>query len=331
MKPSEQAHLSRKFAPLFWTSVREGGDKPTSPTTHLPVFPIELLRRLSQKPVRKEGVVDMKRILMLALVGAFLGFLALAQEKEPAEANLPAAEEEITVMESAFGEVVEFFSAFIAELKGAIAALNAEDEELNAKYQALAVQLKDAEAKLIQLKMVCDQVPGLSDRVAAVEETMKSLADALSSHSEKIADLTAQLEKEVKDLLAQLSAQVADHEKRIKRLEDQDLGHLQRRVLALEQAVQALQAKIENNRAKIEGFEASLADLSARIGSLEAQMATLSDGFVSRDEFGSFKAETEAKLQELQGALGGAQGIAILALLIALGSLAYMFLGGAGG
>lgn len=314
-----------------WTSVREGGDKPTSPITHLPVFPTELPRRLSPMPVRKEGVVDMKRILMLALVGAFLGFLVLAQEEEPQGANLPAAEEEITVMESAFGEVVEFFSAFIAELKGAIASLNAEDEELNAKYQALAVQLKDAEAKIIQLKMVCDQVPGLSDRVASVEETMKSLADALSSHSEKIADLTAQLEKEVKAVLEQLSAQVADHEKRIKRLEDQDLGHLQRRVLALEQAVQALQAKIENNRTKIESFEASLADLSARIGSLEAQMAALGDGVVSKAEFESFQADTQAKLDELQGALSGAQGIAILALLVAVGSLAYMFLGGAGG
>lgn len=218
----------------------------------------------------------MRRSVALLIMGVlFLApLVALADEEAGGGARLPPAEEEIQAMQSAFAGVTEFLASLIREFKMTVDSLRARDEGLEAKYRALAVQLKDLEARI-----------------------------------------------------SQLGTQVADHEQRIKRLESQDLGYLQRKVLGLEQAIQALQAKIENNRAKVEGFEETLADLSSRVSANEESISSLTSRMGQLEaDFGAYRDELGAQLEELRGNLGMVQGLAVLSLLVALGALALYLL-----
>jgi len=310
----------------------------------------------------------MRRTLGWLLVGVILiGGGALSGYGSGVQ--LPPAEEEIAQMEKAFGCVTAFFAELITEMKDAVAALNAVDQDLKQRYNELATKLRYVERELSSLADVYAKVPGLQDkvndldsrlsdlrstvtelrrtvdrqierldkRVDGVEYDISELKVGLSDGIEKLdAELSAEIaavEDEIakvvtqlyslKEDFSQLSKQVADHEKRITKLEDMDLGSLHRRVLGLEQSAQALQIKIDNNRKKIEGVEATLggfsdklSDHDAAIGELEGRMAT-----------------QEARVDELEGmvedldipalrdALGTAQVLGIIGLLLGGGAL----------
>ncbi len=306
----------------------------------------------------------MRRTVGWLMVGVILlGGGALAGDGSGVQ--LPPAEEEIAAMEKAFGEVTGFFAELIAELKWAVAALNEVDQELNARYRALAVQLKDAEAKLMQLADVCARVPelekrvdGLTDRLTELTNRVTDLRRRVDSEVSRLdtrvdgvagdlAELQAGLSGNVEELEARLlsvlsdvaglredvksfSSRLSDHESRLSKLEEMDLGSLHRRVLGLEQSVQALQIKIDNNRKKIEGVEATLSGLSADISAQRSLIADL-DGRVTDQE--ARLGEVEQMVEDLdvaalREALGTAQVLGILGLLLGAGALVLVLLSG---
>ncbi len=295
----------------------------------------------------------MRRTVSWLMVGVILlGGVALAGDGSGVQ--LPPAEEEIAAMEKAFGEVTGFFAELIAELKGAVAALNQVDEELQSRYRALAVQLKDAEAKLLELADVCARVPGLEERVGGLTSRLSELTSRVTELrlrvegelsridkrvdqvSSEVKELDARLTGLVTDLsdlreeLKRVSARLADHESRIIALEELDLGSLHRRVLGLEQSVQALQIKIDNNRKKIEGVETTLAGFSADIQSQRKAIQNL-ESRVEAQEGRITEVETmveDLDVPALQEALGTTQVLGILGLLLGAGALVLVLLGG---
>ncbi len=314
----------------------------------------------------------MKRVLGWLVVGVILvGGVSLADG-----VRLPPAGEEIAAMEQAFSCLTDFFAGFIGEFKDAVAALDAADQEIMARYRALAVQLKDAEAKILQLSDICERVPGIARRVDGLEDRLqeawtriaelrKDVEAQLSALSariggaeddigrlaartdrligqlgDRLAKLEADLElfrrefsaelAEIRDQQSKLGSQLGDHETRIKKLEELDLGSLHRRVLALEQATQALQIKIENNRHKVEsvelaiaGFTADLAAQGKRITDLERRV----DGHDGR--IASLETLTEdLDLHAMRDALAMAQTLAVIGMLLGAGALVLFLVAG---
>lgn len=297
----------------------------------------------------------MKRWVSGMMLGAILlGGVVLAQ----GGAQLPPATDEIAAMEHAFSQVTEFFATLISELKGAVSTLNAADQDLLAKYRAVAVQLKDAEARILQLQDVCARVPalakgveGLSARleeawarigelradVEAGKRTDQELAASialLADNMEKTKDQLTAAIAELGNKMSEIARQVDNHETRIAALEAQDIGSLQRRVLALEQAAQALQIKIENNREKVAGLEKVLGGFTA---DLEATKTALGALAAKVDEHEARLATVETTVDGLnvkavQEALGMAQGVATIALLAGIAALVLYLVGmGSGG
>ncbi len=323
----------------------------------------------------------MKRVIGGLVVGAvLLGGIALAQ----GGVQLPPAKEEIAAMENAFNQVSLFFAGLITELKGAVAALNAVDADLAAKYQAVAVRLEDASARLdeawaqiAELHAIAESLSrtdqelaaGLTALAQSLEKTRQDFTAAISTLGDKVSDLTKQgtvhgtrltalegavlalnsqieaceasLKAEIEALegklsqevvsvqgsIASINRQLSEHAGRIAALEAQDLGSMQRRILALEQAIQALNIKIENNREKITWLEKAIggftADLKRMVGELQLQ--------VDDHEARLAVVETTAAsldAQALQDGIAMAQGIAIVALLAGLAALVMALLGG---
>lgn len=251
-----------------------------------------------------------KMIFVLALAtGVALGSVGFAQEKELEAVSVEQPIAQCTSMEvtpTSSSEVVEIS---LPPAEQEIAAMEAAFKEVTSFFSSFIIEMKCSLASL-----------------SAADQAINSKYESLKL---KVNDVLKAFEI-FNRFMESAQAQLDDHEERITELEKQGIGYLQRKVLQLEQSVQALQAKIENNRAKIEGFEASLADLTGRVNYLESLLNEMKETFVSRSEFESFQADTQAKLDELQAAVSNAFTIAIVVPLITAIAL-YYFLGGAGG
>lgn len=295
----------------------------------------------------------MKKLLVLALIGGLLGLVALA---DPEGVKLPPAEEEIAALQEAWAQVAKVFGDFIAEIKDAVVTLNKNDQDILAKYRATAVQLKDLEAKLLQLQEICGRVPGLERRaealagrieegLAKIAELRKALDEAMAQGkandealSKSIADLSARLEAiqaELSSALSALGAKVEDlakivdqHEQRIATLESYDLGSLARRVLALEQAIQAVQIKIENNREKIAALEKTVGGLATDVSTLKESVLTL-DTRVSdvENRLATLESTVGTNVQDVLSRLDTVQALAILGLVAGIGAIVLVLLG----
>lgn len=264
----------------------------------------------------------MKGLRMAVIVGAALGLMGLAQ---PAAVKLSSAEEEVKALRDAWGQVLKVLEEFVVELKGAVDVLNRNDQDLFARYRALALQLKDLETKLLELQeMYAQKIPtlekGLADCLSGLTGLRRSLEEAVASA--KAAD--AQLEAK----LAALSVEIEKVSSRVSVLESYDIGNLSRRVLSLEQAIQAVQIRIENNREKIAalektlgGFAADIAALKESVGALEARVSD-HDGRIATVE------ETVGtNVQDLAARLDTVQTLAVLGLLVGIGALVLVLLG----
>ena len=255
-----------------------------------------------------------KGILAVVIVGLLLAPSAFAQQ-----ATIPPAEEEIAALEQLYDQVAGYFGNLIAELKGAVQALDASDQDLADRYQSLEARLKDVEAKIGQLQEMCARLPQLADRLQALEARV----------ADEVASLKSEMDKKLGVWAGDLNSKLSDHEARISALEEQDLGSLQRRILALEQATQALQVKIENNRAKLEGFEAALGGFTADIQANKDAIAHLKTRVDDQDvRIATLEARVEGlDVQAVQDAVGAAQGMALLALLAGIGAIALHLMG----
>ncbi|MCX7750619.1 MAG: hypothetical protein N2320_03590, partial [Candidatus Bipolaricaulota bacterium] len=165
-------------------------------------------------------------------------------------------------------------------------------------------------------------VLALKSQIEACEASLKAEIEGLGG---KINQQILTLQASIADINRQLS----DHAGRIAALEAQDIGSLQRRVLALEQAVQALNIKIENNREKIAYLEKAIggftADLKTTIGALQAKVED-HEARLSAAEGAVATLQTD--VQGLKDGLAMAQGLAIVALLVGIAGLVLGLLGG---
>jgi chromosome segregation ATPase len=215
----------------------------------------------------------MKRLGIAAILGAALGLAILAQ---PKPVTLAPAEEEVKALREAWGKVLVVFEEFLVEFKGAVATLNSNDRDLFRHYQALSAQLRDLEAKFLQLRELYHQkIPALenslSDCLGQIATLRRGLEDVIRGY--KAADAT--LEAKV----AALAAQMDQLSARVSALESYDIGTIARRVLSLEHAIQGVQIRIENNQEKIAALEKALggltADIAEKIATLEKAIGGL--------------------------------------------------------
>ncbi len=239
---------------------------------------------------------------------------------------------------------LEAARAQIADLLLAVEGLKKTDQELAAGLTALARNLEGTRQDLAAaIATLSEKVSDLAkqgvaygNRITALEGAVLALKSAvegceasLRAEIEGLAGRTGEQILGIQASLAQINRQLSDHAGRIAALEAQDIGSMQRRILALEQAVQALNIKIENNREKIAYLEKAIggftADLKTTIGALQAKV----DDHGTRLEAAETSVTTlQTDVQALKDGLALAQGLAIVALLVGLAGLVLGLLGG---
>ncbi len=286
----------------------------------------------------------MQRMLWVLVLGTALGLSASA---EPTVVKLAPAAEEVQALREAWDKVLRVLEEFVVEMKGSVETLSKNDQDLLARYRILVVQLKDLEAKLLQLQELWTQkIPtlekGLSDCLSQIALLRKSLEEVMAGYQAadaaleaKIAAVATQLDSKIAKLATQLESQMAtlasqieQVSKRVSVLESYDIGNLSRRVLSLEQAIQAVQIKIENNREKIAALEKSLGGFAADIAALKESVLSL-EARVSdhAKRIATVEESLGANVQDLSARLDSIQVLAILGLLAGIGALVLVLLG----
>ncbi len=298
----------------------------------------------------------MKKALSIALVGALSLFLFLAAGYAQEEVTVPELlDQELAALDAVFGNLQSFMGELVVEVKG-----NMRDvDDLKNIVQAISIELKAAEGKIIGLR---DDVDGMARIQQETQIRLVVLETGLSELSAAFAECCARLEAEIADTQAnlaaltdQVAALIADYNTfkdeyaafkdsiladismlqkgqealavRVQALEDQDVGTFKKKVLQLERSMSALSIKIDNNRAKLEGFDQAIASLASEIetnrSGLLANMNLLED-----HEIRISGLEGGAQLAALEEQVNTLYFISIVALLAGIGALVWGFLGG---
>lgn len=232
--------------------------------------------------------------------------------------------------------------ARIVELRTLAEALHKTDQELAAGITALAQSLEKTRQDLAAaIASLGDKVSDLTkqgtvhgNRITALEGAVLALRSQIemceATLRAEIEALDGKLGEQVISLQGSISSinrQLSLHTGRISALEAQDIGSMQRRILALEQVIQALNIMIQNNREKIAWVEKAIggftADLETTIGGLQARADDLDTRLAVVET-------TTAGLdvQAIQDGIAMTQGLAVVALLVGLAALVLTLLGG---
>jgi len=298
----------------------------------------------------------MKKALSIALVGALSLFLFLAAGYAQEEVTVPELlDQELAALDAVFGDLQSFIGELVVEVKGNMGDV----DDLKNIVQAISIELKAAEGKIIGLR---DDVDGMARIQQETQIRLVVLETGLSELSAAFAECCARLEAEVADTQAnlaaltdQVAALIVDYNTfkdeyaafkdsiladismlqkgqealavRVQVLEDQDVGTFKKKVLQLERSMSALSIKIDNNRAKLEGFDQAIASLASEIetnrSGLLANMNLLED-----HEIRISGLEGGAQLAALEEQVNTLYFISIVALLAGIGALVWGFLGG---
>ncbi len=298
----------------------------------------------------------MKKALSIALVGALSLFLFLAAGYAQEEVTVPELlDQELAALDAVFGDLQSFMGELVVEVKGNMGDV----DDLKNIVQAISIELKAAEGKIIGLR---DDVDGMARIQQETQIRLVVLETGLSELSAAFAECCARLEAEVADTQAnlaaltdQVAALIVDYNTfkdeyaafkdsiladismlqkgqealavRVQVLEDQDVGTFKKKVLQLERSMSALSIKIDNNRAKLEGFDQAIASLASEIetnrSGLLANMNLLED-----HEIRISGLEGGAQLAALEEQVNTLYFISIVALLAGIGALVWGFLGG---
>lgn len=298
----------------------------------------------------------MKKALSIALVGALSLFLFLAAGYAQEEVTVPELlDQELAALDAVFGDLQSFMGELVVEVKGNMGDV----DDLKNIVQAISIELKAAEGKIIGLR---DDVDGMARIQQETQIRLVVLETGLSELSAAFAECCARLEAEVADTQAnlaaltdQVAALIVDYNTfkdeyaafkdsiladismlqkgqealavRVQALEDQDVGTFKKKVLQLERSMSALSIKIDNNRAKLEGFDQAIASLASEIetnrSGLLANMNLLED-----HEIRISGLEGGAQLAALEEQVNTLYFISIVALLAGIGALVWGFLGG---
>jgi len=192
----------------------------------------------------------MKRVLSVAAVAALsLLFSLFAYAQEEGALTVPELlEQELATMEAAFGSLEDFMAELIGEVKGNMGDIDTFDaklEDYRDIVEAVSVEIKNAEGKII----------GLRTDVTALGETQQELLVRVVALEAGLADLDAFCS----DLRARLDVAVADLD-------------------TLEDAFDALVADYNAFKAGHEAFKMAITgDLDALREAVYADMNALSD------------------------------------------------------
>jgi len=314
----------------------------------------------------------MKKALVITMVGIALSVLFLTVGYAQGAATATAAQDDLLQKElaqlgeafvgvnNAFGGLQTFMNEVVGEVKGNMAGVADLDKrlgDLKNVVQAVSVELKAAEGKLIGLR---DDVDGLSStqrellvRAAALESglselsascdkfqkaitasldatnaDLSALGDKYDALAASFADFSAQFaafkDSVMFDIAALKKAQ-AGLEDRVKQLEDEDVGTFKKKVIELERSMSALSIKIDNNRAKLEGFDGAIADLANGISANQAGIFA-NTNLIEDHDARIAALEGGAGLAELKSQVDGLYFISIVALLAGVGALIWGFM-----
>jgi len=291
-----------------------------------------------------EGEAAQPDVAYGQVLACFEGFLAelndaiqaLNRADQDLVARYRTLAAELSEAKAAIGQLRESVAGLVPRIEGLEAGLADAAEAISNLHDLVADKFAEVQARFeANEAAIQGLVEDFTSFKAQVEGQLGALADRLAqcmaSCDERFGALSAQL-AELAESLATLSSQVRDHEARLAALEEQDLGSLQRRILALEQAAQALQIKIENNRAKLEGVEAALGGFTADIQANKEAIASLTRRLGAQEtRLTALEAQVDGlDVQAVQDALGAAQGMAILALLVGIAAIVLVFMGTGG-
>jgi len=312
----------------------------------------------------------MKRALSVALVTVlsllvFLFVVGYAQE-EAAEAPSPLLEQELASMEEAFGSLQSFMAELIGEVKGNIGGIDAVDtkvDDLKDIVQAISVELKDAEGKIIGLRgdvdalgeaqqeligrvdalegglsdlaAFCDELKSrvdvsradldtLSDKFDALVEDYATFKDVFDAFRESIGAEIASLRNDFTADLSRVNSQYDDLAGRIAALEEEDVGTFKKKVIELERSMAALAIRVDNNRAKLEGFDGAIAGLSDELRSTREGILQSNQQLL--DEYDARITALE-QAGDIKSQIDTLYFISIVALLAGVGALIWGFLG----
>ena len=145
----------------------------------------------------------MKRALSVAMVTALtlltLLFVAHAQEVSNSSVS-PQLQQELAAMESAFGNVQDFMSQLITEVKTSmsdIGTFNVKVKDLVDVVSAISIEIKQDEGKLVGLRTDVDALGAGHDQLKARVDAIES---GLSDLSSFCTGLKSQLDSQGKDI-----------------------------------------------------------------------------------------------------------------------------------
>ncbi len=149
----------------------------------------------------------MKKALSIALVGALSLFLFLAAGYAQEEVTVPELlDQELAALDAVFGDLQSFMGELVVEVKGNmgdIDEINYRIDDLKDVVQAISIELKTAEGKIIGLR---EDVDGMARIQQETQIRLVVLETGLSELSAAFAECCARLEAEIANTQANLAA-----------------------------------------------------------------------------------------------------------------------------
>lgn len=293
----------------------------------------------------------MKKWVTVTLVGllSLVLFLAVAQAQQAAPK--PAQQKEVaTSLANTLNCFETFMNGVIAKIQDNMAQIktfNGKVADLRDVVKAVALEIKDAEGKIVGLRQRVDKLDttqaGYGKRIATLEKQMAALAATCDTISKKadinqkdIAALKGQFAAFVKKQqevsakiqadIAALKKSVADLDSRVKALEQQDVGTFKRKVIELERTVSALSIKIDNNRTKLEGFDQAISGFASGIDANKKAILANKNLLENHDTRIAKLEKSAAQLADVQDQLNTLYFISVVGLLAGIGALVWVYI-----
>ena len=303
----------------------------------------------------------MKKWVTVTLVGllSLVLFLALAQaqQAQPPTAAKPNAQQKAASLENTLTCFETFMNGVLTKIQAnmnAINTFNGKVSNLRDIVQAVSIEIKQAEGKMIGLrqdlgtlgstqKKYGDRIAALETKLAALKQAcdevskkadvnqndIASLQQALAALNKSFTAFAADYKTFKQSVQAEFSAvnkNIADLQGRVKKLEDQDVGTFKRKVLELERTVSALSIKIDNNRTKLEGFDQAISGFGAGIAANKKAILANKTLLENHEARIATLEKNNAKIKDVQDQLNSLYLISIVGLLAGVGALVWGFI-----
>jgi chromosome segregation ATPase len=219
-------------------------------------------------------LIALSLVLFLAV-----GYAQQQQQQQasqtPSGTSSDLLKQEISSMESVFGNLQSFMAQLVTEIKGNMAGvsdLNTNLSDLHDVVNAITVELKSAEGKIVGLQDTVQKMGGVQqatqDRLAKLESSLSTLSDYAHNCCDNLSTHLASLTDQVNQLLSQYNASQQDYAA-FKKSITGDISALDNRVTALEN--EDIAGFKSSTTADISSLKAGQADLDTRVKALESE------------------------------------------------------------